>query len=148
MTVPSRSVRVLLAEDNPDHAFFARRAFLTVYGPDLEMTTVGDGEEVLDFLNKRGAHERAEDPHLIVLDLRMPKKGGLEALTEIREQEQWRHVPIVILSSSDRREDIEASYANGANSYVTKSATLTGLRLDLKDLAQFWLSVASLPDHA
>ena len=147
MTTKPRAVRVLLAEDNPDHAFFARRAFLTVYGSDLEMTTVADGEELLDFLQKRGAHTQAADPHLIVLDLRMPKKGGLEALSEIRNEERWKQVPIVILSSSERPEDIEASYANGANSYVTKSATLAGLQVDIKDLARFWLTVATLPDH-
>lgn len=142
----TRVVRVLLAEDNADHAFFARRAFLSVYGPGLEMTTVGDGEELLDYLHRRGDHAGAETPHLMVLDLRMPKKSGLEALEEIRNEEAWKHIPIVILSSSDRPEDIAASYAGGANSYVTKPATMTGLRLDLAELAKFWLHIATLPE--
>lgn len=147
-TTAGPRVRVLLAEDNVDHAFFTARAFREAHGSGVEMDTVADGEQLLDYLNQRGDYAEATRPHLIVLDLRMPKKNGLEALAEIRESELLRKIPVVVLSSSDRIEDIGDSYAGGANSYVTKPASLAGLRLGVKELAKYWLNVASLPEPA
>lgn len=148
MTTAGPQVRVLLAEDNVDHAFFTTRAFREAHGPELEMETVADGEQLLDYLHQRGEFTQATRPHLIVLDLRMPKKSGLEALAEIQECEVLRRIPVVVLSSSDRLEDISDSYARGANSYVTKPASLAGLRLGVSELAKYWLNVASLPEPA
>lgn len=140
--------RVLLAEDNVDHAFFTQRAFQDAHGTELEMHTVTDGEQVLDFLNRRGSFTDAQRPHLIVLDLRMPKKGGLEVLNEMHQQEDLRSIPVVVLSSSERPEDICTSYARGANSYVTKPASLSGLREGVGQLARYWMDIASLPEPA
>ncbi len=112
------------------------------------MRTVSDGEQLLDYLNQRGEYAGAARPHLIVLDLRMPKKGGLEVLAEMHENEDLRTIPVVVLSSSDRPEDISASYARGANSYVTKPASLSGLRTGVGELARYWMDVASLPEPA
>jgi CheY-like chemotaxis protein len=148
MTPPTRRPRVLLAEDNVDHAFFTARAFQEVHGDELDMQTVGDGEQLLDYLNQRGEYAGAPRPHLVVLDLKMPKKGGLEVLAEMREQADLRVIPVVVLSSSDRPEDISASYARGANSYVTKPATPSGLRDGVGELARYWMDVASLPEPA
>lgn len=140
--------RVLLAEDNIDHAFFTTRAFLDVHGSELDMRTVGDGEQLLDYLHHRGEFTNALRPHLVVLDLKMPKKGGLEVLAEMNGDEGLRNIPVVVLSSSDRPEDINASYVLGANSYITKPASLSGLREDVGELARYWLDVASLPEPA
>jgi CheY-like chemotaxis protein len=148
MTPPPLRPRILLAEDNPDHAFFTTRAFHDAHGDTVEMRTVTDGEQLLDYLNQRGEFKDAARPHLIVLDLKMPKKGGLEALAEIREQAELRTIPVVVLSSSDRSEDINASYVRGANSYVTKPASLAGLREGVGMLAKYWMDVASLPEPA
>ena len=139
------NARVLLAEDNEDHAFFTVRAFHDVHGVGLEMQTVPDGEELLDYLLGRGAHTGAPRPHLVVLDLKMPKKGGLEVLAEMQARDDLRDIPVVVLSSSDRPEDVSASYANGANSYVTKPASLAGLREGVGELARYWIDVATLP---
>jgi CheY-like chemotaxis protein len=140
--------RILLAEDNVDHAFFTTRAFRDAQGDDLEMHTVTDGEQVLDYLHQRGGYANVGRPHLIVLDLKMPKKGGLEVLAEIADDAGLRTIPVVVLSSSDRPEDIEESYARGANSYVTKPATASGLHDGLLELARYWMDVASLPAPA
>ncbi len=148
MTPRAVTPRILLAEDNVDHAFFTTRAFFDAHGHDLEMRTVTDGEQLLDYLNQRGEFVGAARPHLIVLDLRMPKKGGLEVLAEMRENEQLRTIPVVVLSSSDRPEDIRESYARGANSYVTKPTSLSGLREGVGELARYWMDVASLPQPA
>lgn len=145
-----RSARptVLLAEDNIDHAFFTTRAFQEAHGAALEMRTVTDGEQVLEYLNQRGDFAGAPRPHLVVLDLRMPKKGGLEVLAEMQQDAALRTIPVVVLSSSDRPEDISLSYARGANSYVTKPASLAGLREGLGALARYWMDIATLPEPA
>jgi CheY-like chemotaxis protein len=148
MTPPAVTPRVLLAEDNVDHAFFTTRAFREAHGADLEMHTVSDGEQLLDYLHRRGSYTTAVRPHLIVLDLKMPKKGGLEVLAEIASDETLRSIPVVVLSSSDRPEDISESYARGANSYVTKPATSSGLRDGVSILARYWMDTASLPEPA
>lgn len=148
MNPTAQTPRVLLAEDNVDHAFFASRAFRDAQGNHVEMHTVTDGEQVLDYLYQRGGYAHVERPHLIVLDLKMPKKGGLEVLAEIADDEGLRTIPVVVLSSSDRPEDIDESYARGANSYVTKPATADGLHDGLMQLAKYWMDIASLPEPA
>jgi CheY-like chemotaxis protein len=148
MSRPVARPHVLLAEDDADHAFFTTRAFHEAHGDLVEMRTVGDGEELLDYLNQRGDYADAPRPHLIVLDLKMPKKGGLEVLAELRDQEELRLIPVVVLSSSDRSEDVNESYARGANSYVTKPASLSGLRQGVSELARYWMDVARLPEGA
>jgi len=140
------TARVLLAEDDVDHAFFTVRAFKDAHGVDVEMHTVRDGQEALDYLHRRGRYEDAQRPHLIVLDLKMPKVNGLEVLQEIKTNEDLRTIPTVVLSSSDRPEDIKSSYANSANSYVTKPASLTGLREGVQEMARYWIDVSSLPN--
>ena len=144
MTPPSSTARVLLAEDNSDHAFFTTRAFQEAHGGELDMHTVTDGEQLLSYLKQEGALR----PHLVVLDLRMPKKSGLEVLAEMRQDAELRRIPVVVLSSSDRPEDVEQSYARGANSYVTKPASLSGLREGVGQLARYWMDIASLPAPA
>lgn len=138
--------RVLLAEDDADHAFFTVRAFEEAHGVGVEMHTVADGEEALEYLHQRGRHEGAARPHLIVLDLKMPKVSGLELLEHIKGDDSLRTIPTVVLSSSDRPEDIQSSYALSANSYVTKPASLSGLREGVQNLARYWISVAALPN--
>lgn len=140
------TARVLLAEDDVDHAFFTVRAFTDAHGVDVEMHTVRDGEEALDYLHRRGRYAGAQRPHLIVLDLKMPKVSGLEVLEQIKADASLRTIPTVMLSSSDRPEDISSSYARSANSYVTKPASLTGLREGVQEMARYWIDVASLPN--
>ena len=140
--------RILLAEDDADHAFFTTRAFMEAHGDRVDMRHVADGEELLDYLNRRGGYANAPRPHLIVLDLKMPKKNGLEVLAELRERKDLSTIPVVVLSSSDRSEDINASYERGANSYVTKPSSLSGLRRGVSELAKYWMDVAQLPERA
>ena len=136
---------VLLAEDDEDHAFFTVRAFKDAHGSSLEITTVRDGEEAMDFLQRRGKFVDAPRPQLIVLDVKMPRCNGIEVLTLIKASPELRSIPVVMLSSSDRREDVQDSYDGGANSYVTKPATLDGLTGGVRDLAKYWLDTSTLP---
>ncbi len=131
-----KPARVLLAEDDADHAFFTARAFRDAH----------DGEEALDYLHRRGKHAGAPRPNLIVLDLKMPKVNGLEVLEQIKADASLKTIPTVVLTSSDRPEDVKDSYSGGANSYVTKPASLTGLREGVQEMARYWMDVATLPN--
>lgn len=140
------AARVLLAEDDVDHAFFTVRAFQDAHGASVEMHTVRDGQEALDYLHRRGRYADAERPHLIVLDLKMPRVNGLEVLEQIKADDALRKIPTVVLTSSDRPQDVADSYQRHANSFVTKPASLTGLREGVAGLARYWLDVATLPN--
>jgi CheY-like chemotaxis protein len=142
-----RAVRVLVAEDNEDHLFLTTRALeQTNHGLRLEVQGVRDGEEALDFFYRRGKYEDAARPHLLLLDLKMPKVDGLEVLDAIKADPELRSIPVVVLTSSDRPEDIEETYRRGGNSFVTKPVSPTGMREGLRDITDYWMQVAALPE--
>ena len=137
-----------MADDNEDHLFLAVRALQEVPGVELDIETASDGEEALDAVYGRGRFEGDRPPHLILLDIKMPKRNGLEVLEQIKSDERLRRIPIVVLTSSERPEDIDATYRLGGNSYVTKPATGAGLREGLRRVSSYWTSLASLPEPA
>lgn len=142
-----RSLRVLVAEDNEDHLFLTTRALeQTNHGLRLEVQGVRDGEEALDFFYRRGKYEDAPRPHLLLLDLKMPKVDGFEVLDAIKGDPDLRSIPVVVLTSSDRPEDVEETYRRGGNSYVTKPVSPTGMREGLRDITDYWMQVAALPE--
>lgn len=141
-----KSIRVLVAEDNEDHLFFIVRALRDVNGVSLEVDAVRDGEEALDFLERRGEHAGKPRPHMILLDLKMPRRSGLEVLERIKSDPELRSIPVCMLTSSDRAEDIEAAYDRGSNSYVVKSPDPAGIRRELQSVKAFWTTTAALPD--
>lgn len=132
------AVRVLVADDNPDHRFLTIRALRGLEGVELEIDTAENGEEALDAM-------RSQRPDLVLLDLKMPKVDGLEVLAEIKGSPELRSIPTVVLTSSDRLEDVRATYALGGNSYVTKPTTAAGLRDGLRRLGEYWTTVSTLP---
>lgn len=139
------SVRVLIAEDNEDHRFLTVRALSDVEDVELEIETVADGEEALDYVHRRNGFRDKPRPDLVLLDIRMPKIDGLEVLRRLKEDPDLRTIPTVMLSSSDRPEDINAAYELGSNSYVTKPATAAGMRRGLRQLGEYWGRLVALP---
>ena len=137
--------RVLVAEDNQDHRFLTVRALRQAGGDDLEVEAVDDGEQALDFLYRRGEYGDRQRPHLILLDLRMPRVSGLEVLEQVKGDAELRSIPIIVLTSSDLPEDVTTAYRLGTNSYVTKPAGAAVLE-GLLSIGQYWLGgTASLP---
>lgn len=133
-----RIVRVLIAEDNEDHLFLATVALRGVTGVQVDVVAARDGAEALDYLYGRGRFDGRELPQLVLLDLSMPRRNGLDVLKEVKADAELAHLPIVVLTSSDRPEDIQSAYELGANSYVSKSRGLS-------DLVEYWTATASLP---
>ena len=132
---------LLLVEDNPSDEELTLRA-LRKSGVANDVAVARDGAEALDYLFARGAHagrRGAELPHVVLLDLNLPKLGGLDVLKAIRADERTRHLPVVILTSSQEERDLVSGYASGANSYVVKPVDFTQFSEAVRQLGLYWL---------
>lgn len=138
---------ILLVEDNLNDIELTLHA-LRAENLANRIHVARDGEEALDYLFKRGAHaddESAGPPHLILLDLKLPKIHGLEVLREIKEDPAMRRVPVVILTSSREDRDLIKSYDLGVNSYIQKPVEFDEFREIIKQLGLYWLVVNEAP---
>ncbi len=138
---------ILVAEDDEAHRFVLRRVFRTA-GFEADLRFVGDGQELLDYLHRRGLHDDEQAspwPDLVLVDLHMPRLGGLEALQAIRGSPALRTVPAIVFSSSDQPHHIDNAYASGANAYLVKVGDFDELVSHLRGLVSFWLKAARLP---
>jgi CheY-like chemotaxis protein len=134
---------ILLVEDNPDHELLAVRA-LTRVNLAREIAVTRDGAEALDFLFGTGAYvgrDTNDRPRVILLDLQLPKLGGLEVLRRLRDDDRTRLIPVVILTSSDEEADIVGSYSAGANSYVRKPVDFERFVEATRQLGLYWLGL-------
>ncbi len=134
---------VLIADDDPDDRMFAGEAFAEARIP-VGVRFVEDGVQLVDWVARRGKFddpERHPAPDLIILDLRMPKMSGHEALVELRGLPAARDLPIIVLSTSQADEDVTRSYQLGANAHVFKPATFSGLADRLGQICRFWLDI-------
>ena len=133
---------ILLAEDNPDHAELLMRSFKNHRVPN-KIYHVRDGEEALDYLFRRGEFadpELSPRPHLILLDLKMPKVNGIEVLQSIRAADEFADVPVVMLSSSDAEPDVEQAYGLHVNSYLVKPLDFARFAELMDDVGYYWLN--------
>lgn len=136
----SKEIVILIAEDDPDDRLLAKEAFEE---SDMVSTLefVEDGEELLEHLHR----DDTPIPDLILLDLNMPRKDGREALREIKHNPNFRHIPVVVLTTSNSEADIFHSYDLGASSYITKPVTFEGFLNFMKALEKYWIEVVVLP---
>lgn len=136
------SFDIILAEDNTSDAEMAIRV-LRKKGVTDRILHVEDGEELLHYVWGKGKYSErntAEKPKLIILDLKMPKVNGLDVLKEIKSQDEWKIIPVVLLSSSKEQTDIQTCYRLGVNSYVVKPLDYEKYVLAVTDIAQYWLT--------
>ncbi|MBM7457355.1 response regulator [Rhodococcus coprophilus] len=144
MTVPGEPIDVLLVEDDPGDELMTREAFEdNKIGNTLHV--VRDGEEALDFLYRRGAHEGAPRPDLILLDLNLPKYDGRQVLEKIKSDADLTDIPVVVLTTSAAEEDILRSYKLHANAYVTKPVDLDQFIRAVRQIDEFFVQVVRLP---
>ncbi len=137
-------VEILLVEDNPGDVRLTKEALREgkVYS---NLHWAKDGVEALDFLRRRGAHQNAPRPDIILLDLNLPKKDGREVLQDIKSDDTLKHIPGVVLTTSKAEEDVLRSYELHANCYVTKPVDLDKFIVVVKSIDRFWLTVVTLP---
>jgi CheY-like chemotaxis protein len=134
-------MQVLMVEDNLDHAELIRRSFEDHQVLNM-MHHVHDGEEALDYLMRRKEYADVEQyptPHLVLLDLRLPKVDGLTVLKEMKETEHLCRIPVVVLTSSAAEQDMVQAYQYHANSYLTKPLDFVKFTKLMKDLGFYWL---------
>lgn len=139
-------VEILLVEDNPGDIRLTQKAFERGKIAN-NLTVMTDGQSALDFLHRRGVHEDAVQPDLILLDLNLPRKDGREVLAEIKEDAHLRRIPVVVLTSSDAEEDVLRSYDLHANCYVTKPIQFEALTEIVNSLEEFWFGIVRRPSH-
>ena len=140
-----KSVDILLVEDNPGDVDLTRDA-LEESKMNNNLYVVGDGEEALEFLYKKGKYSDAPRPDLVILDLNLPKKDGREVLGDIKADDNLKRIPIVILTTSKAEEDVLKTYNLHANCYITKPLDFEQFLQVVKSIETFWMSIVVLPD--
>ncbi len=141
-------VHVLLVEDDPDHEELVRRAFLDGGAP-VTLQVAHHGEEALDYLFRRGPYRdaaRSPRPRLILLDLRLPRKDGLEVLAEIKSSPELRAIPAVVLTTSESEHDVARAFAQHANSYLVKPVDFARFEKLIGDVQAYWLNLNRQPE--
>jgi DNA-binding response OmpR family regulator len=139
--------RILLVEDDPQDVELTLRAFRSE-NVQSRIEVVRDGEEALDYLFCRGDYKaRSSDqpPTLVLLDLKLPKIGGLQVLRELKASVECRSIPVIMLTSSGEQRDVAESYKLGVNSYIQKPVDILEFRKAIRALALYWLGVNRSP---
>jgi len=146
LTVKSaiKPIEILLVEDDPD---WAQMTMNTLHKGRVSnrVRWVEDGEEALAVLRKEGAHADAPRPDLILLDLEMPRMGGMEVLAEIKRHPDWRRIPVIIMTASSAEKDVLAAYDRHANCFITKPVSMKQFLEAIHSIEEFWLTIVHLP---
>ena len=135
-------VMVLLVEDNDDHAELVIRQ-MADHRIANKVVRLVDGQEALDYLFRKGQFEDPDSsprPHVIFLDLRLPKVDGLDVLKELKDSDELRDIPVVVLTTSEGERDVAKAYLNHTNSYVVKPVDYQKFRDLMDDLGFYWMS--------
>ncbi|MEI6487878.1 MAG: response regulator [Bacteroidota bacterium] len=141
-----RTINILLVEDNPGDVRLTQEVFKEGKIKNI-LHVVMDGEEALDYLNKRGKYTTAETPDLVLLDLNLPKIDGREVLEEIKKTPELKRIPVIVLTTSDAQADILKMYDNHANCYITKPVDFSQFINVVKSIEDFWLTIVKLPSQ-
>jgi len=137
-------VEILLAEDNPGDVKLTRKA-LEEGKLTNNLHVVTDGVEAMAYLREDGEYEGRARPDLILLDLNMPRMDGRAVLEEVKDDDDLKRIPVVVLTSSEAEEDVAKSYELHANAYLTKPVDFDGFLEIVGSLEEFWLEVVKLP---
>jgi two-component system, chemotaxis family, response regulator Rcp1 len=137
-------IEILLVEDNPGDVRLTTEALRDAKVRN-HLTLASDGVEALAMLRREGRYAAVPRPDLILLDLNLPKKGGREVLQEVKQDDALKHIPVVILTTSQAEQDIVEGYRLQANAYVTKPVDLEQFLKVIQTIEQFWLEIVKLP---
>jgi two-component system, chemotaxis family, response regulator Rcp1 len=139
-----KPVEILLVEDNPGDARLTREA-LAQSKVRNNLHHAKDGEEAVAFLRRQGPYANVRTPDLVLLDLNLPRRDGREVLEDIKKDPALKHIPVVVLTSSEAEEDILRSYRLHANCFITKPVDLEQLTKVVQAIEQFWFTLVRLP---
>ena len=142
-----RIAEILLVEDNEDDVFLTREAF-DAASLRVHLHHVDNGEKCLQFLRKQGPYADVPTPDLILLDMHMPVMDGHQVLSAMVADDQLKHLPVVVLTTSYEADDIQKMYKLRCNSYITKPVDFDNFVEAIGKLAGYWLTVVVMPDAA
>lgn len=138
-------IHILLVEDNEGDILLTTEALEE--GKIInKISVVKDGKQAIDFLKKQGEYTTAETPHLILLDINLPKKNGHEVLKFIKTEESIKHLPVIMLTTSSSEKDIVESYKSYANCYITKPIEIQDFIGAIAKIKSFWFTIVQLPE--
>ena len=143
-------VKILLVEDNVQDIEITQRAFAKGRVRN-ELTVVRDGEEAIEYLYHRGKYQdpaTSPRPGMILLDLNLPKVGGLEVLQQIKRDDHLKQIPVIVLTVSQREEDVVRSYDLGVNTYIQKPVEFDNFMRVVNAVHEYWILIATLPPSA
>ena len=140
----NQKVEILLVEDNEDDIVIIQEVFADMKLASI-VNTVGDGEEALAYLRRKGKYKVARMPDLVLLDINMPKKNGFEVLEEMKNDPRLQSLPVIMLTTSHREEDVVRSYEMGARSYIQKLVDLDQFKQLIKQFEHYWTGISRVP---
>jgi two-component system, chemotaxis family, response regulator Rcp1 len=146
MTDIRELVQILLVEDNPGDVRLTQEALKEAKFRNT-VHVVGDGIEALAYLRQQGKYSTATRPHMVMLDLNMPRMDGREVLEAIKKDPDLRRIPVVVLTSSEAETDIARAYELHANCYVTKPVDIDHFLQVVKSIEEFWVEIVKLPSQ-
>jgi CheY-like chemotaxis protein len=141
---------VIIAEDDPDDRLLIKDALREACIGPVDVRFVEDGAEMLDYLHRRGKYHavgEAPQPELVLLDLNMPRIGGMDVLEEIKSDPALRTIPVVVLTTSRAPEHIARTYELGGSGFITKPDSYTELVDMMKNLERYWFGTVRLPSN-
>jgi CheY-like chemotaxis protein len=139
-----KTIHILLVEDNEGDILLTTDALKEgkIFN---KISVVRDGKQAVDFLNKRNNFNDAELPNLILLDINLPKKNGHEVLKYIKTNPEFKHIPIIMLTTSSSEKDIMSAYTNYVNCFITKPLEVDDFVDTVTKIEAFWISTVNLP---
>ena len=145
--MPMNLIEILVVEDNPDHVTLIMHA-LKDNKVVNSVHVAENGELAMDYLHNRGKFQDAKIfplPNLVLLDVKLPRMDGFEVLKAIKSDKVLKKIPVVMLTTSDKDEEIARGYSEGANSYVTKPVDFNEFRKKIRNLDMYWALISELP---
>jgi|SRR5687768_9710097 len=139
-------IHILLVEDNEGDILLTREA-LEEAKMLTTLSVVKDGKEAIDFVCRKGKYTEASLPDLILLDVNLPKKNGHEVLQYIKQDEELKQIPVIILTTSSSEMDINLAYKNYANCYITKPVDVNDFMSVITTIENYWTSIVKLPTN-
>ena len=137
-------IEILIVEDSPSDAFIIKEAFKQA-SDSCHVHLVEDGVEAMAFLHREAQYGGAPRPDMVLLDLNTPRKDGREVLAEMKSDERFKRIPVIVLTSSSAEADISNAYQLHANCYITKPADFARFKEIIKSIQTFWFNSVILP---
>jgi two-component system, chemotaxis family, response regulator Rcp1 len=142
----AQPIEILLVEDNPGDVRLTQEV-LKDGRVHNHLNVVDDGEKAIAFLSRTPPYTNAPEPNLVLLDLNLPRRGGLEVLKIIKTNETLMHIPVIVFTTSQAEEDIMNAYNLHANCYITKPIDLEQFTNSVQSIEDFWLAMVQLPSE-